>query len=480
MDDAKLEVLDTSVPQNFFAPIKKINEGHDVSRFLTSKAYRDVMTFVLQLNRAMFPCIIRDDANETKTHIWELEPSDVTFSDTVVRLRELLEELNGIIDEVPPDPGPRRFGNVSFRRWYDLVEERITVMLESYLPSKVLSFNSQTNMKAQDELQSYLLGSFGSSQRLDYGTGHELSFLAFLGCIWKLGGFDQSASGNEERGIVLGVFQSYLQLTRRLIQTYTLEPAGSHGVWGLDDHFFLPYLFGSAQYGPVLSSSADITPIEGSRADAPDAGDVVKKAVVETERTKNMYFSAIGFIYDVKKGPFWEHSPILYDISGVRAGWAKINKGMIKMFMAEVLSKFPVVQHFYFGTLFGWEQDPMAVPPPKSAHSMNQPAHGDLKSLKSDRKGPSAEGSSNLAQQRGTRAPWASKSTATPNVFVGTAAPWARQPSATDPTMAFPNRNSQQPPASLSSMPRDMEPNKPGSQGMPPPTRAPWAKDGEC
>jgi serine/threonine-protein phosphatase 2A activator len=39
-----------------------------------------------------------------------------------------------------------------------------------------------------------------------------------------------------------------------------------------------------------------------------------------------MYFSAIGFIYDVKKGPFWEHSPILFDISGVKAGWAKINK----------------------------------------------------------------------------------------------------------------------------------------------------------
>jgi serine/threonine-protein phosphatase 2A activator len=39
-----------------------------------------------------------------------------------------------------------------------------------------------------------------------------------------------------------------------------------------------------------------------------------------------MYFSAIGFIYDVKKGSFWEHSPMLFDISGVTAGWAKINK----------------------------------------------------------------------------------------------------------------------------------------------------------
>jgi serine/threonine-protein phosphatase 2A activator len=72
---------------------------------------------------------------------------------------------------------------------------------------------------------------------------------------------------------------------------------------------------------------------------------------IERERKRNMYFSAIGFIYDVKRGPFWEHSPILFDISGVTAGWAKINKGMIKMYNAEVLSKFPVVQHFPFGSL---------------------------------------------------------------------------------------------------------------------------------
>lgn len=39
-----------------------------------------------------------------------------------------------------------------------------------------------------------------------------------------------------------------------------------------------------------------------------------------------MYFSAIGFIYDVKRGPFWEHSPTLYDISGIKDGWAKVNK----------------------------------------------------------------------------------------------------------------------------------------------------------
>ena len=107
--------------------------------------------------------------------------------------------------------------------------------------------------------------------------------------------------------------------------TYTLEPAGSHGVWGLDDHSFLPYVFGSAQYGPSISGS-DKTPTEGNHPHAPDPADVTKLAAVERLRESNMYFAAIGFIYDVKTGPFWEHSPTLYDISGVRGGWGKINK----------------------------------------------------------------------------------------------------------------------------------------------------------
>ncbi|KAL1861571.1 hypothetical protein VTK73DRAFT_7045 [Phialemonium thermophilum] len=36
----KLEKLDPSEPHSFFQPVKRINDGPDVARFLTSKAYQ--------------------------------------------------------------------------------------------------------------------------------------------------------------------------------------------------------------------------------------------------------------------------------------------------------------------------------------------------------------------------------------------------------------------------------------------------------
>lgn len=200
-----LERIDTT-NHVFTAPSKQIHEGGDVQAFLTSKAYRDIMTFLLQLNRAMFPRLT--DINEPQT--WPLQSEDVDFSEPVRRLQLLLSKLESIIDEVPPDTGPRRFGNISFRRWYEIVTARAPQLLNEAIPADILNAGDSSSKTARSELTSYFLGSFGSAQRLDYGTGHELSFLAFLACLWKLDGFPQAGPGVEERSIVLGLIQPYV------------------------------------------------------------------------------------------------------------------------------------------------------------------------------------------------------------------------------------------------------------------------------
>jgi serine/threonine-protein phosphatase 2A activator len=396
-----LERLPDPAKHTFMKPVKRIHDGPDVTSFLTSLAYRDLMTFILQLNRSVVPRKILQ-GDKTRTETWQLDSNDIASSAPIQKLRRLLSKLENLIQEASPDTGPRRFGNVSFRKWYDLVEQQSRSLLQEYL---------QPDLEpAFEELELYLLQSFGSSQRLDYGTGHELSFMAFLAGLWKVGYFSATDTEAEARGIVLGVFEPYLNLVRLLIKTYTLEPAGSHGVWGLDDNSFLPYMFGSAQLSPAISDTDD-TPIEGSLPDAPEPGSVAKLNLVEKEKDRNMYFSAIAFIYDVKKGPFWEHSPVLYDISGIKDGWGKINKGMIKMYNAEVLSKFPVVQHFPFGSLFKWEKDPEAKAPPPTTHAASQPLRHPMASHgPSTARPPPPVGFADGV----TRAPWASKTPAPP------------------------------------------------------------------
>lgn len=257
----------------------------------------------------------------------------------------------------------------------------------------------------------------------------------------------------------------YLRVVRRLILTYNLEPAGSHGVWGLDDHSFLPYIFGSAQLTRPISGSEPM-PLEGSAPGAPRPADVVKPASVDLHRGSNMYFSAIGFINDVKKGPFWEHSPILFDISGIKDGWGKINKGMIKMYNAEVLSKFPVVQHFPFGSLFSWDPDPDAAAPPLSVHLANQPATAAAGSQVAP--GPGA----------GTAAPWARAATGMPAAAppIGPGIPYSRVPGArasTGPTVPKGGVPETGPPPPTS-FPRGVPGTASNQFSV---TKAPWAKD---
>jgi len=191
-----------------------------------------------------------------------------------------------------------------------------------------------------------LLTSFGDFTRMDYGTGHEASFGFFLLSLILIGHFD--IQGKQDRDIVLRVFFKYLLLTHRLQDTYRLEPAGSHGVWGLDDYCFLPYLFGSVQ---MLGSNTFPSVMLGYVG--PNAPKDLKEQA--SSIPPNFYTLSLRRILDLKRGPFHEHSSQLYSIASGVPKWEKVFSGLGKMYEAEVLGKRVVVQHLPLGGLIPWD-----------------------------------------------------------------------------------------------------------------------------
>eukprot|EP00871_Galdieria_phlegrea_P001313 jgi/Galph1/2182/GphlegSOOS_G860.1 len=297
---------------HYVTPTKKIYSQQDLSQFLNSSTFQEIWNFVLLLNDA-----VKDKSNS----------ADVPQSAVV---KALVQQLKELMD------WPMRFGNAAFRSWHQrLLNEgkAFWVRMRRGTGNKVLPVQFHASIV---ELAPYLLDSFGNPQRIDYGSGHEATFLAFLLCLVKVG----ACTSSDAATFVLQVFGTYLKVTHKLQTVYKLEPAGSHGVWGLDDYSFLPFLFGSSQ----LYSHPEITPRS-----------VLDEKVIEMYKDEYMYIGAIHFIKQVKSGPFAEHSPYLHDISCVANGWPKANQGLLKMYRAEVWNKLPVIQHFLFGSLLPFE-----------------------------------------------------------------------------------------------------------------------------
>lgn len=318
------EIALTEVNKYEDLPRPRIRTDHDIDTWKTTRSYQDYAIFLRRLNQSVVG--------------YCLPYNPGTLSHAVEKLLGLLDTLDEWISEIPPQKSPQRFGNLAFRTWGTRLEQRADDLLESLL--------SHEFSGVLPHVKPLFLTSFGSFTRMDYGTGHETSFALFLFTLTLVRFF--RSTEEEERELVLRVFVRYLQLCWKLQDSYRLEPAGSHGVWGLDDSSFLGYIFGSGQ----LRDQTEI-PVTA----------VLQPSLPPT----NLYFLSVSRIHQVKVGPFHEHSSQLYSIATGVPNWNKVNSGLFKMYEAEVLGKRVVVQHIPLGGLLEWDTSGSAREIPRQA-----------------------------------------------------------------------------------------------------------------
>ncbi|KAJ3090398.1 Serine/threonine-protein phosphatase 2A activator 2 [Physocladia obscura] len=293
-------------------PRKAILSADDLTRWSTSDTRAAFVGFITRLN----------DATKNR----RLTDQFIVVSPAAAAVLAILEQCEAWCQEFQPIANTAsRFGNRAFVDWFDRLQSTALALAQTIVSDPLDAH----------ETSIYLVHSFGNRTRIDYGTGHEAHFMAFLFCLDKLG----IITADDYPAIVLRVFWRYISVMRTLQFTYWLEPAGSHGVWGLDDYHFLPFLFGSAQF-------YDHKHLRPKCIHDPE--------ILEEFSKDYMYLSCIKFINSIKTASLRWHSPMIDDISGVK-NWQKVNSGMLKMYNAEVLSKLPIMQHFLFGTFLPFE-----------------------------------------------------------------------------------------------------------------------------
>lgn len=320
---------------SFMQPVKVVKLPNDIkSKWDNSQALHDLLAFIAMLNNAV---------KDTKM----TDPCHVSQATQQVLL--MLEKMDKWIEDFPPINQPQRYGNKAYRDWHNKLNETKEELVRDIYPNpnpdtdahtdKHTDTDAHTDKDADKdtyadaikELSTYLIEGVGNATRIDYGTGHELAFTAFLCCLYKIGVMKDA----DCVAMVMKIFHRYIELMRKIQLTYRLEPAGSQGVWNLDDYQFIPFIYGSSQ----LINHKQLTPTS-----------FLEDSVCKSMADDYIFYGCILYINQVKKGPFAEHSNQLWNISGVPT-WAKVNQGLLKMYRAEVLSKFPVIQHFLFGSL---------------------------------------------------------------------------------------------------------------------------------
>lgn len=162
-DDAAMEETASASPHvhahsHSHALARRILTKEDLAAFETSDAYNAIIDFVARLADSVRNTTLAGNAVPT-------EPAR--------RLASLVDQLAAWIADFPADAvGQSRFGNPNFRGWLSRVRDEGKELMKD-----TLGLPETTGM---EEAAEYLGNSFGSIQRIDYGTGHELHFICFL------------------------------------------------------------------------------------------------------------------------------------------------------------------------------------------------------------------------------------------------------------------------------------------------------------
>ncbi|KAJ2825070.1 Serine/threonine-protein phosphatase 2A activator 2, partial [Coemansia furcata] len=139
-------------------PQRQILDPKDMSKWLASSAYSDIVSFVEQLSQSV--------QGRKVSSVGALSPQ-------VEGIVSLLSKAESWISKFPPDLATSsRFGNKSFRSWAAELQQQAEHLQRELLPVE--------RHDAATELAPYLVAAFGNATRIDYGSGHELSFVMWL------------------------------------------------------------------------------------------------------------------------------------------------------------------------------------------------------------------------------------------------------------------------------------------------------------
>jgi serine/threonine-protein phosphatase 2A activator len=180
-------------PDTWEPASKRIRTQQDVQLALKRSSLRKFVAFSISLSEAVVGMTLSEEC--------PLSPN----GHAVIAA---LDRLSQICKDTPTATHAVRYGNPAFRAWFD--------SMQAVAPELVYSILGDDLGPATIELVPYFLDSFGNRSRIDYGTGHETTFMMFLYCLFSLGVLQES----DRKATVTRIFKKYIDLMRQLQTKY--------------------------------------------------------------------------------------------------------------------------------------------------------------------------------------------------------------------------------------------------------------------